>query len=83
LAKSNNHTSHDLSFATAFIVSLLFLKVKGTRPMTYRFITVPMINGIEEEGGIIDQTQFKTKETYAFDSLLKKKIHFIFDKRSY
>jgi len=73
LAKSNNHTSHDLSFATAFIVSLLFLKVKGTRPMTYRFITVPMINGIEEEGGIIDQTKFKTKETYAFDSLLLKK----------
>lgn len=73
LVQSNDHSSHDLSFATAFIVSLLFLKVKGTRPMTYRFITIPMINSLEETGGIIDQTQFKTNETYAFDSLVFKK----------
>ena len=73
LVKSNNHTSHDLSFCTAFIVSLLFLKVKATRPMTFRFMTVPMITRLGKEGGIVDQTQFKTNDTYAFDSLLIKK----------
>ena len=62
-----------MSFSTAFIVSLLFLRVKGTRPMTYRFITVPMINSLGENGGTIDQTEFKTNETYAFDSLIIKK----------
>ena len=73
LVKQNQHTAHDLSFATAFIVSLLFLRVKGTRPMTYQFLTVPMITKLNGEDGIIDQTDFKTNETYAFDSLLFKK----------
>ena len=73
LVKCNSHSSHDLSFSTAFIVTLLFLKVKGSRPMSYRFITVPMINTLKEGGGIIDQTDFKTNETYSFDSLVFKK----------
>lgn len=72
LAENNNHSTRDLSFATSFIVALLFLKVKGSRPMTYQFITIPMINSLKEYG-IIDQTQFKTNETYAFDSLLFEK----------
>ena len=29
---------HDLSFATSFIVAVLFLMVKGSRPMTYKHL---------------------------------------------
>ena len=43
--------------------------VKATRPMTYQFLTVSMIKSIREDG-IIDQTTFKTKERYGFDSLI-------------
>ena len=68
LCKTKCHSSHDLSFATSFVVTLLFLKVKGSRPMTYQFLTVPMINSAYRDG-YIDQTHFKTNDTYAFDSL--------------
>ena len=30
----------DLSFSTSFIVGVLFLVVKATRPMTYQYLTV-------------------------------------------
>ena len=61
--------SHDLSFATSFIVAALFIMIKASRPMTYQFLTVQMIESIGENG-IINQTMFKTKEKYGFDSLL-------------
>ena len=32
--------SKDLTFATRFVAVYLFLRVKGTRPMTYQFLTV-------------------------------------------
>ena len=35
--------SHDLSFATSFIVAVLFLMVKPPRPMTYRHLIVEII----------------------------------------
>ena len=60
---------HDLSFATSFIVAALFLMVKASRPMTYQFLTVQMVESIGENG-IINQTIFKTKEKYGFDSLI-------------
>ena len=69
LVKTNNHSSRDLSFATSFIVSSLFLDVKSSRPMTYQFITIPMLNSVKKDG-MIDQTKFKTNATYSFDSLL-------------
>ena len=69
LCKTGGGISHDLSFATSFIVSLLFLKVKGSRPMTYQFLTVPMISSAFESN-VIDQTLFKTNEKYGFDSLV-------------
>ena len=72
LVQPNNHSSRDLSFATEFTVALLFLKVKSSRPMTYQFITVPMLKSIKEDG-MIDQTKFKTNSTYAFDSLMFEK----------
>ena len=61
--------AHDLSFATSFIVAALFLMVKASRPMTYQFLTVQMVNSIGENG-IINQTIFKTKDKYGFDSLI-------------
>ena len=60
--------AHDLSFATSFIVAALFLMVKASRPMTYQFLTVQMVESIGENG--INQTIFKTKEKYGFDSLI-------------
>jgi len=73
LAKTKSHSAHDLSFATSFIVAHLFLKVKGSRPMTFQFLTIPMISSAYNNG-IIDQTYFKTNEKYGFDSLIFEKI---------
>ena len=61
--------AHDLSFARSFIVAALFLMVKASRPMTYQFLTVQMVESIGENG-IINQTIFKTKEKYGFDSII-------------
>ena len=69
LAQINAHIAHDLSFASSFVISLLFLKVKGSRPMTFQFLTVKMLSSAMETG-MIDQTHFKTEEQYAFDSLV-------------
>ena len=62
-------SAHDLSFCTAYIISILFLMVKASRPMTFIYLTVKMIRSIAE-GGIIDQTAFKTQAKYGFDSLI-------------
>ena len=43
--------------------------VKASRPVTYQFLTVQMIESIGENG-IISQTIFKTKEKYGFDLLI-------------
>ena len=47
----------------------LFLTVKASHPMTCQFLTVQMVESIGENG-IINQTIFKTKEKYEFDSLI-------------
>ena len=59
-----------LAFASRFISTFLFLRVKCTRPMTYQFITLQMIETAKCNGGFIDQTTFKTHEKYAFDTLV-------------
>ena len=59
---------NDISFCTAFITALLFLEVKASRPMTYQYLTTDMVSAINTEG-FIDQTTFKTNETYGYDSL--------------
>ena len=65
----NSHVApHDLSFATSFIVSVLFLMVKPSRPMSYQNLKVSMIKNIQNDG-FIDQTSFKTAEKYGFDSM--------------
>ena len=60
----------DLTFASKFVAMYLFIKVKGSRPMTYQFLTVDMIAAAKEKGGFIDQKAFKTAGKYGFDSLI-------------
>ena len=59
----------DLSFATKFLAVYLFIKVKGSRPMTYQYLTVEMVRTAKTNGGFIDQKMFKTAGKYGFDSL--------------
>ena len=60
----------DLTFATKFVAMYQFIKVKGSRPMTYQYLTVDMIATAKEKGGFIDQKAFKTAGKYGFDSLI-------------
>ena len=60
----------DLTFATKFVAMYLFIKVKGSRPMTYQYLTVDMIATAKEKGGFIDQKTFRTAGKYGFDSLI-------------
>ena len=48
----------------------LFIKVKGSRPMTYQYHTFEMVNAEKENGGLIDQKTFKTAGKYGFDSVI-------------
>ena len=38
--------------------------------MSYQFLTVQMVEDAAANGGFVDQTAFKTEETYAFDTLV-------------
>ena len=67
--------SSELTFATRYLAVFLFIEVKGTRPMTYQYLTVEMCEKAKSNGGFVDQTAFKTVKTYGFDS-------FILDKES-
>ena len=60
---------HNLSFCTSFITAVFFIVIKATRPMTFQFLTVEMVQNIDESG-MIDQTVFKTQEKYGFDTLI-------------
>ena len=60
----------DLTFATQFLVVFLFLRDKGSRPMTFQFLTVTMFQSSKANDGFVDQKEFKTNSTYTFDSLL-------------
>ena len=61
--------AHNLSFGTSFIIVALFLMVKASRPMAYQFLAVQMVEPVDENG-MINQTIFKTKEKFGFDSLI-------------
>ena len=58
-----------LNASSPFTSLHLFLIVKASRPMTYQFLIVQIEESIGENG-IINQTIFKTKEKYGFDSLI-------------
>ena len=60
----------ELCFATRYIVLFLFLRVKGTRPMTYEHLTLDMVEAAKTNGGYIDSTAFKTAGTYDFDTVV-------------
>ena len=60
----------DLTFATKFLATYLFIKVKGSRPMTYQYLTVDMVKAAKENEGFIDQKTFKTAGKYGFDSVI-------------
>ena len=60
----------DLTFATKFVRVYLFIKVKGSRPMTYQYLTVDMVRTVKQKGEFIDQKKFKTASKYGFDSLI-------------
>ena len=61
--------SIDLFFATKFLAVYLFIKVKGSRPMTYQYLKVEMVNKAKTNGGFINQKMFKTAGKYGVDSL--------------
>ena len=67
---SRGLTRSDLVFCIRFITTLLFLRVKCSRPMTFQFLTVAMIDNARSNNGFIDQTEFKTAEKYLFDTLI-------------
>ena len=58
----------ELSFATKCLAVYLFIKVKGSRPMKYQYLTVEMVDKAKRNGGFIDKKQFKTAGKYRFDS---------------
>ena len=60
----------DLTFAKKFVAMYLFIKVKGSRPMTYQYLTLDMTATAKEKGRCIDQKTFKTAGKYGFDSLI-------------
>ena len=62
--------SSDLAFATRFIVTFLFLRVKCTRPMTFQYLSLQMVKDAKTNGGYVDQTQFKTSDKYVFDTVV-------------
>ena len=62
--------SSELTFATRYLAVFLFIEVKGTRPMTYQYLTVNMCGKAKSNGGFVDQTTFKTTKTYGFDSFI-------------
>ena len=63
-------TASQLSFATRFVATYLFIKVKGSRPMIYQYLTLKMIENAKSNGGFVEQKAFKTAGKYGFDSLV-------------
>jgi len=63
-------TKGEIVFCIRFITTLLFLRVKCSRPMTYQYLTVTMVKKAKYNGGFIDQTEFKTAPKYIFDTLI-------------
>ena len=62
--------SSELTFATHYLAVFLFMEVKGTRPLTYQYLTVDMCEKAKSNGAFVDQTKFKTTKTYGFDSFI-------------
>ena len=63
-------TKQEQSFCTRFVTTFLFLRVKCSRPMTFQYLTLPMIDRARVNDGFIDQKEFKTSSKYLFDTLI-------------
>ena len=63
-------SKQELCFCTRFITTYLFLRVKCSRPMTFQFLSLSMIEKAKTNGGFIDQREFKTSDKYLFDTLI-------------
>ena len=68
--KTGQLNPSDLIFATKIVAVYLFIKVKGSRPMSYQYLKVGMVKTAKENGGFIYQKNFKTASKYAFESLI-------------
>ena len=64
--KPGQKNPSDLTFATKFLAMYPFIKVEGSHPKTYQYLTLEMVNAAKENGAFIDQKTFKT----ASDSLI-------------
>ena len=62
-------TISELAFATRFIITFLLLRVKCTRPMSLQYLTMEMLDAAVDNDGFVDQTKFKTKDQFVFDTL--------------
>ena len=58
----------NLTFATKSLATYLFIKVKGSRPMTYQYLTVEMVKAAKANGGFIDQKTFNTAGKYGLQA---------------
>ena len=67
---SGEVTINDLAFASHFVATYLFLRVKCSRPRTFQYLTVDMVDKARTNGGFVNQTEFKTATTYMFDTLI-------------
>ena len=75
LCKKNSvNCSEDLTFAARFIATFLFLRVKGTWPMTYQYLLIGMVSQGKNNKGYIDQKLFKTADKYVYDSIVLDKV---------
>lgn len=70
ISNGKETNSSDLTFATRYIITFLFMRVKATRPMTFQYLTVDMFENSKSSNGFIDQTEFKTSDKYTFDTLV-------------
>ena len=70
LAPPTSLSTSELTFATRFVTTFLFLNVKCSRPMTFQRLTIQMIEKAKSDNGYIDQKEFKTADTYMFDTLI-------------
>ena len=73
IRENERYTVNDLAFVTRYIITFLFLRVKSSRPMTYKFLTLQQLHKAKENGGYVDQDTFKTATSYAFDTLILSK----------
>ncbi|CAB4009257.1 partial, partial [Paramuricea clavata] len=55
-----NIKTGDVTFATRFVAAYMFLKVKGSHPLTYQHLTLQMFESAKRNEGMVDQNIFKT-----------------------